>query len=635
MDSTAALNHAHFLELLDRVPAAVAVLSGPEHLFAFVNPEFLRVSGRSTPEQLLGKTFRQAFPELEGQIFVALLDDAYRTGVPFIGKEMKVLLNRSQTGGDEAYFNFVYEPIKQASGSVSGIFVHAVEVTEQVLQRKQMDERAHRVTLAQAAAQIGTWEWDPERKQSILSPELHDIFATSANDPQYAAVWSSRIHPDDAAEVQEETLQGYKAGGMQFEYRYIHPQRGMRWLFCKGWRQSKQSHMFGVVFDITQRKHAEEATARLAAIVESSDDAIVAKDLNGVITNWNAGAHRIFEYTSEEAVGKHITLIIPPEHRAEENEILRRLRLGERIEHFETVRVAKSGRRIDVSLTVSPIRNSQGRVIGASKVARDITQRKQSEKALREAHEQLEQRVRERTAELEAAHQALRMLSGRLLQAQDEERRRIARELHDSAGQLVAALNMNLVPIQAEAGKLGEQFTRAVDESLELVDQLSQELRTISHLLHPPMLDEAGLEFALQWFVEGFAQRSKIDVDFESTPDLGRLPREVETTIFRIVQESLTNIHRHSGSRTAAVRLNRDAEQVTVEIEDQGKGMPGGSTVRMRAGVGIQGMRERVRQLGGLLEIRSSPGAGTTVTVTLPLHTTSNAAQPAQSAQVI
>jgi PAS domain S-box-containing protein len=471
--------------------------------------------------------------------------------------------------------------------------------------------------LAQEAAHIGTWEWDPTTDTRTLSAELHRLFGTDPSDPHHAEAWTSRVHRDDRPEVEAAMKQGYDAGFMEFEYRYQHPEQGLRWFFCKGRRVLPQSRMYGIVLDVTERKNAEIGAARLAAIVESSEDAIVSKNLDGVITSWNTGAQRIFEYTPEEAIGRHITLIIPPEHQDEETEILRRLRAGQRIDHFDTVRVAKSGRLVDVSLTISPIKDSQQRVVGASKIARDVTDRKQVERALREAHELLEQRVRERTAELELAQEALRNLSGRLMQAQDEERRRIARELHDSAGQLLAAINMNMVPIQSEAGKLGPQFSKAVDESLDLVDQLSQELRTISHLLHPPMLDEAGLEFALQWFVEGFARRSKIDVNFELAPEIGRLSRGLETTIFRLVQECLTNIHRHSGSPTAQIRITQHGEELRMEICDQGRGMLQGN--HAKPGVGVQGMRERVRLLGGRLDIRSSPGSGTAVLATLPL----------------
>lgn len=483
--------------------------------------------------------------------------------------------------------------------------------------------------LAQAAAHIGTWEWDADHDQRLLSPELHDLFGTKPSDADHAAVWATRLHPFDSEDVKTRMVSGYREGTMEFEYRYMHPERGLRWFFCKGRRAPGTTAMFGIVMDITERKEAELASGRLAAIVTSSDDAIVAKDLNGVITSWNEGAQRMFEFTPVEAVGQHVTLIIPPELHPEEDEILRRLRNGQRLEHYETVRVTKSGRPVHVSLTVSPIMDSKGRITGASKIARDITQRKRGEAALREAHERLEQRVKERTAELEAAQDALRTLSGRLMQAQDEERRRIARELHDSAGQLLAALNMNLFPIQAEAPKLGEQAVKAVDESINLVEQLSQELRTISHLLHPPMLDEAGLEFALQWFVDGFAQRSKIPVELSISPDLGRLSREIETTVFRVVQESLTNIHRHSESKTASIGIFKEAEHLRIEIADQGRGIRDAGL--MKPGVGVQGMRERVRQLGGRFEIRSSKGKGTSVIAELPLPKSTAAGAPQQA----
>lgn len=368
---------------------------------------------------------------------------------------------------------------------------------------------------------------------------------------------------------------------------------------------------------------AEEIRSRLAAIVESSDDAIIAKDLNGIITNWNSSAERIFGYTESEVVGKPITIIIPPELQDQETDILRRLRSGERVEHFETVRVTKTGERVLISLTVSPVRDSSGKIVGASKVARDVTRIRQIEQALRVAHEQLEARVKERTAELDHAQERLRLLSARLLQMQDDERRRIARELHDTAGQILVALNLNLVPVEEELRKTNSGLVRPLTESLRLIEELSRDLRTMSHLLHPPLLDEAGLQSAVRWYVEGFAERSKIEVDLHLQPGLGRLPAELETAMFRIVQECLTNIHRHSGSSSATIAVTREQHNVTLEIRDRGRGMP----VPVRAGVGIQGMGERVRQLEGKLEIESG-SSGTRVIAIFPTKAASSEVSP-------
>jgi PAS domain S-box-containing protein len=386
--------------------------------------------------------------------------------------------------------------------------------------------------------------------------------------------------------------------------------------------------------DISDTKQAQEAQNRLAAIVESSDDAIVSKNLDGIITSWNAGAHRIFEWSAEEAVGKSITIIIPPELRDEEKVILSRLQAGQRINHFETVRQTKTGKRLNVSLTISPIRDSSGSVVGASKIARDITERKQMEAQLKSALDEIEARVRERTAELSQKNEELtvqsevvRELSGRLLRLQDEERRRIARELHDSAGQLLAAISMNIARVMKEKEKLSSAAQKCVEENASLVEQTSTEIRTMSHLLHPPLLDEVGLESAIRGFIEGFVQRSKIEVNLIIDPEFKRLSPELEIAIFRVVQESLTNVHRHSGSHTALVRLARKHGCAHVEVSDEGRGLPPDKQNDLNSpgtvGVGVRGMRERIRQLGGVLQI-DSKGTGTTVTATLPIdHTES------------
>jgi PAS domain S-box-containing protein len=247
---------------------------------------------------------------------------------------------------------------------------------------------------------------------------------------------------------------------------------------------------------------------------------------------------------------------------------------------------------------------------------------RQSQAELQDMKTELEQKVQQRTQQASRAAEQLRELSARLLQAQDEERRRIARELHDGVGQLLTAIGMNISAVLKEKSKLSPAAAKSVEENAAMVQQVTAEVRSMSQLLHPPLLDEVGLKSALEAYVKGFAKRSKIRTKLELPTQWERLPLEPELCLFRIAQESLVNIHRHSGSATAAVRLTRAAGEIALEISDEGRGIGAELQEKLLAGqntsVGLCGMRERVRQLGGSLEIQSS-GKGTSIRAVLPV----------------
>jgi PAS domain S-box-containing protein len=350
--------------------------------------------------------------------------------------------------------------------------------------------------------------------------------------------------------------------------------------------------------------HATERNYQL--LVEGVKDcAIFMLTPKGDVATWNPGAERIKGYRTEEILGRHFSCFYPEEDiRNNKPERQLQIAIAEGRVEDEGWRVCKNGSRFWANAVITALRDGDGRLQGFAKITRDVTERKLAEHSIRE-------------------------LSGRLLQTQDNERRRFARELHDSAGQTLAALGMNFVSLGAEAGTISPNAAKLVKESLDLVNELSKEVRTISHLLHPPLLDELGLSPALRGFVQGFAERSKIDVDLEIPADFARLPQELETTIFRVVQECLTNIHRHSGSPEASIRISHSENYVLVEVRDKGKGISPEKRSDLestsKAGVGIRGMRERLRQLDGTLEIGPVPGGiGTIVIARLPVSKTSH-----------
>jgi PAS domain S-box-containing protein len=279
-----------------------------------------------------------------------------------------------------------------------------------------------------------------------------------------------------------------------------------------------------------------------------------------------------------------------------------------------------------------PLLNGNGEILEWFGAASDVTARKEAEDNFRKLAQTLDAEVRARTRELEEQSNRVRQLSWRLLRSQDEERRHIARELHDSVGQTLTVLDINLELFLQEAGYKSSEVAPKIEEIQKTVQQLHREIRTTSYLLHPPLLDESGLYSAISWYLQGLRERSGLEVQLDVSKEFGRLPREMELVIFRLVQECLTNIHRHSESKTASIRIARESNQISLEIKDQGKGMSLARLAELqagRSGVGISGMRERLRQFEGTMHIESD-GTGTRIFATIPLP---KAASPEDQSQ--
>ena len=370
-------------------------------------------------------------------------------------------------------------------------------------------------------------------------------------------------------------------------------------------REGDPKSLSVLVRETTRRKKAEialqQSEERFRLLVEGVKDyAIYALDTEGRVVSWNSGAERIKGYRREEIIGKHFSVFYPPEDIAagKPEKDLQVAAAEGRLEDAGSWRMRKDGSRFFAHLLISAIRDKDGTLRGFTKITQDITDRMRAEEAVRQ-------------------------LSGHILRLQDEERRRIARDLHDSTAQLLTALAMNLsLAGRRPSVARDAQATKLIKEGEALANQASDEVRSTSHLLHPPDLDAVGLVAAIRWYAVRFSERSGISVRLNLPDDLCRMPQDNEIALFRVMQESLTNVQRHSGSKVARIRIRQHDDIVTLQIEDKGHGMPEGVLGQEhqnveRLGVGIAGMRERLKQLGGRLEIDSSP-RGTKVKAIVP-----------------
>ena len=444
----------------------------------------------------------------------------------------------------------------------------------------------------------------------------------------------------------EAALDQLRHGGRAapYEREYAQPDGARRWILCAATLLSPDQ---GVEFmvDITTAKRFEDqlqsSEARLRLMVESvTEYAIIGMDAKGHIDHWNAGAARMFGYADAEILGQAASLMFTPEDRAAgaDREELRQARDTGRGAD-ERWHLRKDGTRFYTSGVTTPIRDTQGNVRGYVKVARDLTDRKRSEDALREVHAALEQRVQERTRELSTVNRRLeeeleqrtraetriRELLGRVISVQEDERRRISRDLHDQVGQQIVALRLQLEVLDGES-KGGPAFQadqrRRIEVAINTIATLDRDIDYFTWELRPPALDEFGVVAALRRFVAEWSRIFSIPAAFHTGGlEDRRLAPLVETNVYRIVQEALNNVHKHSGATIVSVVLERRGEEVVLIIDDDGRGFERTPDDEGNPrGIGLLGMRERASLALGTLDVRSAPGEGTTISFRVPLE---------------
>ena len=506
------------------------------------------------------------------------------------------------------------------------------------------------------ANEIATWTWDIVNDRVIADNNLNRLFGLSPGDGGGEPIekYVRLIHSDDRDRVNAAIAASLEGPNDKFEtdYRIVRSDGTTSWVSARGKVErdgnGRPQYFPGVLFDVTERKESEakneelrirlEQQARLFDTTLSSiTDFAYIFDRDGRFVYVNQALLDLWGLKIEDAVGKNFYDLKYPDDLAE--------RLQRQIQQVldtkkglrdETPYTSPTGAGGYYEYIFRPVFDADDNVSEVAGSTRDITERKRVEEELRQSEERfralaetLEIQVRRRTIELEERNddvlkqaEQLRDLSVNLMETQDQERRRIARELHDSAGQTIVLLLMNLGEIRKEIGTNNPGLAHLADEGLKYADALNQELRTTSYLLHPPLLDEIGLGSALRWYVDGLKQRAGLDVVLQIDVDFVRPSRELELTIFRIVQECLTNIHRHSGSKTAQIKITSGNATVEVEVRDSGRGIAADNLAKIQVsggGVGLRGMRERVRRFKGDLRIDSRLGSGTTIVVTLPL----------------
>jgi len=516
-------------------------------------------------------------------------------------------------------------------GTLTGTnLILGAAVSERRLAEDALRENQERTRIAQQVTRWGVFDYSYATERNYWSPELEALYGLQPGEFEgtYEA-WRRRIHPEDGNRVDEELSHALEKGEYSQDFRVIWADGSIHWLFARARvfyaSDGQPLRILGVNVDITERKLAEETQARLAAIVESSEDAILGKDLKGTITSWNAAAERLYGYTAEEAIGKSVSALIPAGNREEEPRILAKLARGQTIHRHEAVHHAKDGRPIDVSVTISPIKDSAGNVIGASRITRDITERKHAETELKAWQHELERRVEERTIELVLAHKQLqaqiderKRLEAEMARAVEREQLRLGQELHDGLGQQLAGISYMMSALQTKLDTVLAPVAQEAEKLEKLLQQSVEQVRHLARGFYPVELERHGLLFALEEITRNTEQIFGVRCVLQSDESVDVDCKDASAIqLFRIAQEAVHNAAKHAKAKEISIRLTAVNGDMVLSVMDDGIGLPS-EAVGEPEGMGLRIMQYRARVIGGTLEIRSGPDGGTIVSCSFP-----------------
>ena len=612
------------------------------------------------------------------------------------------------------------------------------DVTERHQQEEARRQSEEWLQMAVHAGRMYAYEWDGATDTIIRSANYVDVLGSSERMRTTRQELLAQIHPDDRALMMAHlaSLTPEKPTS-HVSYRMLRPDGGVLWVEKRARAtfnsEGKLLRTVGVVVDVTPRKQAEEAQVLHSAIVESSDDAIFFRDMNGIIRSWNAAAQGIFGFSESEAIGQPISILIPPEMREEQNRILQIINRGESLTHYETVRMTKDNKRVDVSLTISPVRDSASNMIGASVIARDISERKRVEARLRESEQRfrrvantapimiwmsgvdklctyfnqpwldftgrpleaelghgwaegvhpedlmacmdtytrmfdarlpfaMQYRLRRNDGEYrwiidrgvprynadgsfagyigscsditdhKLAEEALSNVSQRLLEAAEEERTRIARELHDDINQRIALLAIELDQSKQELSVADVETFRRIRKACKTLTEIGKDIQAISHRLHSSKLEYLGITAAANSLCRELSEQQNVQIDFQHSDIPRDLPHDISLCLFRVMQEALFNAVKHSGVRQVKVELHGAANEMQLTVSDTGIGFDP-ETVASGHGLGLISMQERLHLVKGSFSIDSKPKRGTTIQARIPLDSQGSSRQSASTFQ--